>query len=222
MRLISISSVPIMFAFGCRVTPNLSSAEPDQERVRLAVAVAMSDARRAIAVHGASKAGLSEIAETMGRLAGTPGLIDGAGLHSIHGNASIGQRVLASDGPEGLNLYLSKLEPDAKTPVHDHSTWGVVHVLEGRDRHVRWERIDDGSAPDRARLRMVEEIVVGPGQFVYWLPPPRDIHSQEAVGTVVWELVMTGRDLSHATASGHRHWFDPEAGTVSQRPPQTK
>lgn len=126
--------------------------------------------------------------------------------------------MLASDGPERINLYLTRLQPGAETPVHDHATWGVVYVIKGQDRHVRWERVDDGADAEHASLRSVDDQVVTEGNATYWLPPPHDIHSQQAAGDTVWELVMTGRDLSHATASGHRHWYDMKTGAVSHQP----
>jgi len=99
----------------------------------------MADARRAIDAHGATEAGLSKIVDSIARLAKTPGLIEDANLHQIHGSGLIGQKTLASEGRDGINLYLTRFEPEAKTPVHDHSTWGVVYVLEGLDRYARWE-----------------------------------------------------------------------------------
>lgn len=220
MRVIGILSVLISFVHGCNPTPQPASPASGSGSLQDAIDATLADARRALDARGVSEAGLSEIAASMARLAGSPGLVGMSDLRPIHGSASMGQRVLASEGPEGINLYLSRFEPGAKTPVHDHSTWGVVHVLEGRDRHVRWERLDDGAAPERASLRIVEERDVGAGQSVYWFPPPGDIHSQEALDAVVWELVMTGRDLSHATAGGHRHWFDTATGSVSHQPPK--
>lgn len=73
---------------------------------------------------------------------------------------------------------------------------------------------------DQASLRLTDERLLKAGDAVYWFLPPHDIHTQEAVGEVVWELVMTGRDLSHATASGNRNYFDLDTGKVSHKPPR--
>lgn len=220
MKNLGILVVLVSLLHGCHATPPAASTAADPARLQQAIAATMAEARHAIDAHGVSDAGLSQVAASMERLAGTPGLIDGTGMHPIHGSALMSQRTLASEGPDGINLYLSRFDPGAKTPVHDHATWGVVHVLQGHDRHVRWGRSDDGAVPERASVRIVEERVVGTGQSIYWFPPPRDIHSQEATGAVVWELVLTGCDLAHATDSGHRHWFDLDTGSVSHHPPQ--
>jgi len=210
----------VLLAQGCRATAPAVSPPADPLRLKQAIDATLADARHAIDARGVTDAGLSEIGASLARLAKTPGLIDGTGMHPIHGSALMSQRTLASEGPDGINLYLSRFERGAKTPVHDHSTWGVVHVLEGRDRHVHWERVDDGAVPEHANLRSVDERTVSAGQSVYWFPPPGDIHSQEALDAVVWELVVTGCDLAHATDGDHRHWFDLNTGSVSHRPPK--
>src|SRR3954453_1773697 len=43
--------------------------------------------------------------------------------------------------------------PGYSTPVHDHTTWGLVGVWRGEEEEERFVRTDDGSDPARARLR---------------------------------------------------------------------
>jgi len=41
----------------------------------------------------------------------------------------------------------------ATTPIHDHTSWGAYHCVIGSLREQRYERLDDGAQPSRARLR---------------------------------------------------------------------
>lgn len=218
--IVVVLAIGCQMTLGCKAIPRASSSKSARMTLQSAIDATMADARRALDAHGVSETGLSEITKSLARLADTPGLIERAKLYEMHGSASMGRQTLASEGPDGVNLYLSRLAPGAKTPVHDHTTWGALHVIEGQDRYVRWERLDDGAVPGRANLRLADEQLLGSGDAVYWLPPPHDIHTQEAGGEVVWELVMTGRDLSHATASGHRNYFDLGTGEVFHKPPK--
>lgn len=83
---------------------------------------------------------------------------------------------------------LARFPSDAATPVHNHNSWGVVCVIEGRDRYVAWRRLDDGSDPSRAHVEVAEERELSPGDVVWFEGPPHDIHSQQGIGGDVWEL----------------------------------
>ena len=131
-------------------------------------------------------------------------------LQELHGNTAAAT-VLASEGREGLTLVLARFPAEAPTPVHDHSSWGVAGVVAGHDRYIHWERLDDGSDPDRADVRVLYDTVMGPGDSVYWFDSPHDIHSQQGQsGEAAWELVLFGRDAMRTT----RHYFNPETGQV--------
>ena len=43
--------------------------------------------------------------------------------------------------------------PGARTKIHDHSSWGAFCCVVGSIQEERYERDDDGSRPDHARLR---------------------------------------------------------------------
>jgi predicted metal-dependent enzyme (double-stranded beta helix superfamily) len=122
---------------------------------------------------------------------------------------------LASDGEDRMSLYVGRLAANTSTPVHDHLTWGVLHVLEGRDVYVPWQRLDPAGDPHRAELRRMEPLTLGPGQSTYWLGPPQDIHSQQTGPSDVWELIMTGKNVLGDIVIRHRHYFDPDSGRVT-------
>ena len=124
--------------------------------------------------------------------------------------------VPASEGDDGLTLILARFTSAAPTPIHDHGTWAVAHVLEGQDYYIQWERLDDRGDPERAELRVKYEKVLGPGDSVYWYGPPHDIHSQQGKDGPAWELVLAGNNILRAT----RHYFDLDTGRVTEKKPQ--
>jgi hypothetical protein len=129
-----------------------------------------------------------------------------SGLHGAGAVATVLAR--ATDGPV---LMLARFPSDAPTPVHNHNSWGIVCVVLGRDRYLRWDRHDDGSDPDHARLTLAQEVELGVGDVMFLAEPPGDIHSQQGIGGPVWELVFFGRDPDAA----RRAYFEPDAGTVT-------
>lgn len=106
---------------------------------------------------------------------------------------------------------LLRLPDDAPTPVHNHNTWGVAVVIEGMNRYWRWERLDDGSDPDRAVLQLGEVVDHGPGEYVRWGDPPHDLHAQQGVDGAAWEFVFFGRNPNHQP----RAYFDPDTGQIT-------
>lgn len=158
---------------------------------------------------GPSVEALDAIAERLRRLSRQPGLISEYRLGDLHGgSASVSP---LAEGEDGSALMLARFSSEAPTPVHDHDSWAVICVVQGRDRHTRWERLDDGSVEGRAELRIVEERELGPGDVQFLDQPPEDIHSQQGIDGDAWELVyFESNPLPKARA-----YFDPETGTVT-------
>lgn len=180
-----------------------------------AIARTLAAARRAIDEHGITEAAMLRIQQALGSLAKTPGLKEHSALREMHGTDAA-STVLASEGSEGLTLIFARFPATAPTPIHDHGSWGVAYVVEGLDRYTQWERLDDGSDPEHAKLQVQYEKILTPGGSVYWLNPPHDIHSQQGHGEPAWELVLFGRDVMHI----ERHYFDREKGLVVTAMPQ--
>ena len=109
-----------------------------------------------------------------------------------------------------LTLMLGKFSPKEETPVHNHSSWGVACVVQGRDHYRHWHHDDEG------RLKVLYEKELGPGSFVTWLDPPHDIHSQQGIGDPAFELVLFGKN----TMSIPRSYYNPETGEVRTALPQ--
>ncbi len=175
----------------------------------------IADAKGILAREGPTEAGLQAIGTRMQRAAATIDVQAVTGMKALHGSGSTSV-ILASESAEGLTLVFSRFPPEAATPVHNHGSWGVALVLQGRDHHVHWRRLDDGGAAGRARLEVDADTVGPAGEFVVWLDSPGDIHSQQGVDRPAYELVLFGRNVMVHP----RLYFDPRAGTVLERLPQ--
>jgi predicted metal-dependent enzyme (double-stranded beta helix superfamily) len=49
--------------------------------------------------------------------------------------------------------------PSTETRIHDHSSWGVYCCAVGSVLEERYERLDDGSRPDHARLKNIWQLL---------------------------------------------------------------
>ena len=57
----------------------------------------------------------------------------------------------AQDGSFSLQIFV--WPPGTATKIHDHSSWGAYSCAIGSVLEERYERLDNGSRPDHARLR---------------------------------------------------------------------
>jgi predicted metal-dependent enzyme (double-stranded beta helix superfamily) len=176
----------------------------------------MAEARRAVNEHGVTEVAMLRIQAALGQLARAPGLKKQNDLRELHGGGAA-SAVLSSDGLDDLTLILARFQPGRSTPIHDHGTWAVAYVVEGKDRYTQWERLDDGGNSEHAKLQVKYERTLGPGDAVYWFDPPHDIHSQEAIQGITWELLLFGRN----PLGGTLHYFDAATGRVTTKEPVT-
>jgi predicted metal-dependent enzyme (double-stranded beta helix superfamily) len=165
----------------------------------------IADVKQVLAAEGATAPALEQLAELMGALVRSPVV---ERVHDdLAGNIHSGQQ----SGPlytdtSGLTLVRGRFEPDALTPIHNHGSWGIVGVYRGRDRYQVWRRLDNGDEPGAARVEMVEERVLEPGDVAILPPPPQDIHAQQGLdGAPAYEFVLFGAN----TMLLPRLYFDP-------------
>src|SRR3954452_7688930 len=70
--------------------------------------------------------------------------------------------------------------PGQRTPIHDHVSWCVVGVLQGRERETRYRAVEvDG----RPCLEAVGTVDADPGHVEVIVPPVADIHAVTAGAT---------------------------------------
>src|SRR5205823_14000183 len=91
---------------------------------------------------GVTEESLSAVGRLLSELSREPGFIPKAEMKSLHGGDTT-SAVLQTD-PDGLTLVFGKFSPQEETPVHDHNSWGVACVVEGRDRYRHWHHDDEG------------------------------------------------------------------------------
>jgi predicted metal-dependent enzyme (double-stranded beta helix superfamily) len=120
-------------------------------------------------------------------------------------------RHLLHRDPRNRFIVLSLVwQPGQATPVHDHSCWGVMGLLENSLEECCYDRLDDGSRPDFAELAQSRGTEVGKGSVAYLLPPYEEIHQISNVsGKPTISVHVYGRDLDEVNV------FDPVTGKVS-------
>ena len=65
--------------------------------------------------------------------------------------------------------------------IHDHAhIYTLYGVLDGHEKVVRYDRLDDRSKPDHAEIRESCNVLVGPGEID--LVKPYEIHTEITVG----------------------------------------
>jgi predicted metal-dependent enzyme (double-stranded beta helix superfamily) len=174
------------------------------------IAPFIAEVKAILAEAGPAPEGLARIAARMRTLARAAAAAPPA--NEPAGNVHTGRQSTPLYIDEtGLTLVRARFGPEAMTPVHNHGSWGVVGVYRGRDRYQVWRRLDGGEGDGPARVVLVEERLLDPGDAVVLPPPPQDIHAQQgADGAPVDELVLFGRNAMLTP----RLYFDPAAGTA--------
>lgn len=97
-----------------------------------------------------------------------------------------GMGVLLTPPAAGPVLGLRWLPPATPTGIHDHLTWGVLTVLEGRDRYERFDRNGVGGVS----LGCTHYLAAG--DVLWWNTPPDDVHRQCGLDDGALELLLLG------------------------------
>ncbi len=187
------------------------------ETEQQAIDAFIADVKAIIAARGETDATLEEMAARMRTLIAHPAVR--ASTHTAVGNAHTPdaarhKRVPLYTDETGLTLVRARFGPEALTPIHDHGTWGIVGVYCGRDRYQRWQRLDAGTDEGEARLTMIDERVLEPGDVAIIPPVPQDIHAQGGEGEATDEFVLFGKNAMNI----RRLYFDPTTNTAHRQP----
>lgn len=68
--------------------------------------------------------------------------------------------------------------PGTVSPVHNHATWGIVALLDGREKNTFWQRSPTTEFPDR--IAATGDRILVPGDMLCLMPDA--IHHIEALG----------------------------------------
>ena len=134
--------------------------------------------------------------------------------HSKQWPNTVGQNLLLHEDPTaGFVINAVVRPPGYKGGVHDHAhAWVLYGVLDGWESLERFERLDDGSEPGHAEVRMVSSTKGTPG--IVDIVPPFNIHAEQGGdGRSVAMIVRSQRLVGRVLQNG----FNPANNTVVQR-----
>ena len=104
--------------------------------------------------------------------------------------------------------------PGRTGSVHDHAdAWVLYGVLDGTESLERYDRVDDGSRPGYAELKLSSVTTGSQGKVD--LVPPRAIHAEQGGPTRSVAIIVRTQRLGEATVL--QHSYDPAAKTVVER-----
>jgi predicted metal-dependent enzyme (double-stranded beta helix superfamily) len=96
--------------------------------------------------------------------------------------------------------------PGQTTPIHDHVSWCIVGVYEGRERETRYRSVEvDGVSC----LEPVGSVDAPPGHVEVIVPSVEDIHAVTAVGDgPTISIHVYGADIERLGSSIYRRFDD--------------
>ncbi len=104
--------------------------------------------------------------------------------------------------------------PGRTGSVHDHAdAWVLYGVLDGSESLERYDRIDDGSQPGYAEVRLSSVTTGTQGKVD--LVPPHAIHAEQGGPTRSVAIIVRSQRLGEGTVL--QHTYDPSAKTVVER-----
>jgi predicted metal-dependent enzyme (double-stranded beta helix superfamily) len=130
----------------------------------------------------------------------------------------------STEGFKNLLLYVDPqhhfaINAVVRTPgriggVHDHAdAWVLYGVLDGSENLERYERIDDGSRPGYAEVRLASVTTGTQGKVD--LVPPHAIHAEQGGPTRSVAIIVRSQRLGEGTVL--QRAYDPKAKTVVER-----
>lgn len=130
----------------------------------------------------------------------------GAGPRPNHGSYMLHR----SEG-QGFAVSAVIWGPGDHARPHDHHTWGMIGVVGNGITETRFNRVDDRTSTDYARLEKSRETLVKSGEVSLLIPDVDEIHQMDNLSdrpTV--EIHVYGRDLTGLNRCG----YDLETGKI--------
>src|SRR5579863_1557253 len=104
--------------------------------------------------------------------------------------------------------------PGRTGSVHDHAdAWVLYGVLDGTESLERFERVDDGSKPGYAEIKLSSVTTGSQGKVD--LVAPRAIHAEQGGPTRSVALIVRSQKLGEGTVLQHR--YDRDTGIVVEQ-----
>ncbi|MDJ0632012.1 MAG: cupin [Xenococcaceae cyanobacterium MO_188.B29] len=123
-------------------------------------------------------------------------------------NQEIGMSVVTLHDEVGfpMTIQTEMSLPGTTSPIHNHGTWGIVMVIEGKQKNTFWKRAPTDEFPDK--IDRVGERIIEAGDIISFTTEA--IHSTEAVG----DQPTITFNLYGETHGGKRYQFDFEKQTA--------
>jgi predicted metal-dependent enzyme (double-stranded beta helix superfamily) len=104
--------------------------------------------------------------------------------------------------------------PGRTGSVHDHAdAWVLYGVLDGTESLERFDRLDDGSRPGYAEVKLSSVTTGSQGKVD--LVPPRAIHAEQGGPTRSVAIIVRSQKLGEGTVLQHR--YDRETNVVVEQ-----
>jgi predicted metal-dependent enzyme (double-stranded beta helix superfamily) len=104
--------------------------------------------------------------------------------------------------------------PGRTGSVHDHAdAWVLYGVLDGTESLERFDRVDDGSRPGYAEVKLSSVTTGSQGKVD--LVPPRAVHAEQGGPTRSVAIIVRSQKLGEGTVLQHR--YDRDAHTVVEQ-----
>ena len=109
--------------------------------------------------------------------------------------------------------------PGRKGSVHDHAdAWVLYGVLDGSESLERYDRVDDGSRPGHAELKLSSVTTGAQGKVD--LVPPHAIHAEQGGPTRSVAIIVRSQRLGQGTVLQGRYDLATNARTEGYGPTQ--
>jgi predicted metal-dependent enzyme (double-stranded beta helix superfamily) len=104
--------------------------------------------------------------------------------------------------------------PGRTGSIHDHAdAWVLYGVLDGTESLERFDRVDDGSRPGYAEVKLSSVTTGSQGKVD--LVPPRAIHAEQGGPTRSVAVIVRNQKLGEGTVLQHR--YDRDSGAVVEQ-----
>jgi len=131
--------------------------------------------------------------------------------HSKTWPLTVGQNLLFYEDPEfGFVINATVRPAGSRGTVHDHAhSWTLYGLLDGTEQLERYQRVDDGTRPGHAELKLLSDTTLKPGMIDF--VAPYEIHAERggdgrSVAVIIRSERLVGRTLQRG--------FDPASRTV--------
>jgi predicted metal-dependent enzyme (double-stranded beta helix superfamily) len=107
-----------------------------------------------------------------------------------------------------LTVQLVTWLPGTKSPIHNHGAWGIVAMINGKEKNIFWQRSPKSKSPDK--IKRVSDRIFSAGEIITFMPDA--IHSIEAIG----DEPTISFNIYGETDYDQRFEFDPDTKTAQQ------